>query len=77
MVFGESHLRGMLKKYAAYYNAARTHLSLQKDTPEFRLKYKRGRIVAIPFLGGLHHQYVRVWVLTLHNIPNGIRGGSL
>ena len=59
-VFGEAHLRRILKTYAAYYNAVRTHLSLQKDAPEFRRRHKRGRIAAIPILGGLHHQYVRV-----------------
>src|SRR5512135_2879092 len=29
-VFGEAHLRRILKTYAAYYNAVRTHLSLAK-----------------------------------------------
>ena len=37
-----------------------THLSLDKDAPEFRRRQKIGRIAAIPILGGLHHQYVRV-----------------
>jgi transposase InsO family protein len=60
IVFGEAHLRGVLKAYASYYNEVRTHLSLSKDTPEFRRKQKIGRIAAIPILGGLHHQYVRV-----------------
>ena len=50
--------RGVLK--ASYYNEVRTHLSLNKDAPEFRRKQKIGRIAAIPILGGLHHQYVRV-----------------
>src|ERR1700732_1948103 len=60
IVFGEAHLRGVLKAYASYYNEVRTHLSWSKDTPEFRRKQKIGRIAAIPVLGGLHHQYVRV-----------------
>ena len=58
-VFGEAHLRRILKTYAAYYNTLRTHLSLAKDAPEFRRRHKRGRIAAIPLLGGLHHQYLR------------------
>jgi transposase InsO family protein len=60
IVFGEGHLRGVLKAYASYYNEVRTHLSLDKDAPHFRRAQKLGRIVAIPILGGLHRQYVRV-----------------
>ena len=57
VVFGEAHLRRILKMYAAYYNAVRTHLFLQKDAPAFRRRHKRGHIAAIPILGGLHHQF--------------------
>jgi len=60
VVSGEEHLRRMLKTYAAYYNEVRTHLSLDKDAPNARRSLKLGNIVAIPILGGLHHQYVRV-----------------
>jgi transposase InsO family protein len=59
IVFDEAHLRRVLKKYASYYNQDRTHLSLEKDSPDFRLRQKLGSIAAIPILGGLHHQYVR------------------
>ena len=60
IVFGEAHLRGVLKAYASYYNEVRTHLSLDKDAPDFRRTHKIGRVAAIPILGGLHHQYVRL-----------------
>ncbi len=60
VVFGEAHLRAVLKDYASYYNEVRTHLSLEKDAPDFRSTQKIGRIAAIPILGGLHHQYVRL-----------------
>jgi transposase InsO family protein len=60
VVFGEAHLRAALKAYASYYNEVPTHLSLAKDAPDFRGPHKIGRIAAIPILGGLHHQYVRV-----------------
>jgi len=59
-VFGEAHLRVVLKAYASYYNEVRTHLSLDKDAPDFRGTQKIGRIASIPVLGRLHHQYVRV-----------------
>jgi transposase InsO family protein len=60
VVFGEVHLRDVLKAYASYYNKVRPHLSLDKDAPDFRSSQKIGRIAAIPILGGLHHQYVRL-----------------
>ena len=60
VVFGEAHLRGVLKAYASYYNEVRTHLSLDKDAPDLRRAQKFGRIAAIPILGGIHDQYVRV-----------------
>jgi Integrase core domain len=59
-VFGEQHLRHLLRSYATYYNAARTHLSVNKDAPMPRTVHAVGRIVPTPLLGGLHHLYVRV-----------------
>jgi transposase InsO family protein len=55
IAFGEAHLRGVLKAYASYYNEVRTHLSLNKDAPDFRRAQRTGRIAARPILGGLHH----------------------
>ena len=60
VVFGEAHLRRILKAYAAYYNEVRTHLSLNKDAPHFRRAQPVGAVSPLPVLGGLHHQYVRV-----------------
>ena len=60
VVFGERHLRHLLRSYMHYYNGARTHLSLGKDTPIPRAVQVVGRILATPVLGGLHHQYVRI-----------------
>jgi transposase InsO family protein len=60
VVLGDAHLRGVLKAYASYYNGIRTHLSLDKNAPDFRRPQKLGSIAAISILGGLHHQYVRV-----------------
>ena len=42
------------------YNEVRKHLSLGKDASDFRGLYTVGQIVALPVLGGLDHQYVRV-----------------
>jgi transposase InsO family protein len=60
VVFGERHLRHLLGSYQRYYNEARTHLSLDKDAPRSRAVQAVGRILPIPQLGGLHHQYVRI-----------------
>src|SRR5437879_1913664 len=53
--------RGILSKYVDYYNRTRTHLSLTKDTPEHRTVQwpNEGRVVELPRVGGLHHEYVR------------------
>ena len=60
VVFGERHLRCILLSYMTYYNGARTHLSLNKDAPIPRAVQAVGRVMPRPFLGGLHHHYVRV-----------------
>ena len=60
VALGEQHLREVLKSYASYYNAARTHRSLAKDAPLTRPVQRIGRIVSQAMVGGLHHQYVRI-----------------
>jgi hypothetical protein len=60
VVFGEQHLRHLLSSYQKYYNELRTHLSLTKDAPIPRDVQRVGRVLPLPILGGLHHQYVRV-----------------
>jgi len=59
VIFGEVHLRQILKVYAAYYNHVRTHLSLGKDAPLVRPVQGLGQVAAQPILGGLHHKYCR------------------
>jgi putative transposase len=61
VVIGERHLREILSKYVDYYNGTRTHLSLSKDAPESRSVKppSQGRVVAVPRVGGLHHEYLR------------------
>jgi hypothetical protein len=59
-VFGERHLRHLLRSYATYYNETRTHLALDKDAPLSRAVKRAGRILCRPVLGGLHHEYVRI-----------------
>jgi putative transposase len=61
IVFNEASLRRYLKSFLEYYHGTRTHLSLEKDTPESRPVElpESGRVVAVPQVGGLHHRYER------------------
>jgi transposase InsO family protein len=61
IVFGESHLRRVLRSYLHYYHGSRTHLALNKDAPQPRPiePPAMGRIVEFPKVGGLHHRYSR------------------
>ena len=60
LIFGERHLRQILKSYTHYYNDTRTHLGLHKDTPLPRPVQRSGAIVTVPILSGLHHRYARI-----------------
>jgi transposase InsO family protein len=60
VVFGEAHLRRILRSYACYYNEIRTHRSLDKDAPASRPVQRTGIISSRAILGGLHHHYVRI-----------------
>ena len=56
----ERHLKRLLSEYIRYYHLDRTHLGLEKDTPERRPAAKLNRssqVVSFPRLGGLHHRY--------------------
>jgi putative transposase len=61
IVFHERSLYRYLQEFLKYYHQNRTHLALEKDSPEPRPVQppKSGRIVSIPVLGGLHHRYER------------------
>ena len=58
----ETHLRRLLRDDLVYYHRVRTHLSLEKDSPEPRpVEHPdQGGIVEMPMAGGLHHQYTRL-----------------
>ena len=57
----EDHLKRLLSEYVRYYHEDRTHLGLGKQTPGNRSRAsRRGRVIALPRLGGLHHRYKRV-----------------
>jgi putative transposase len=61
IVFNEASLYRHVTSFVAYYHESRTHLSLNKDTPEPRPVQPPGlgAVVAIPQVGGLHRRYER------------------
>jgi transposase InsO family protein len=61
IVLGERHLLGLVRQHARYYNEDRPHMALDRDAPIDRpVEPKaRGRVVALPRVGGLHHRYSR------------------
>lgn len=58
IIFNEAHLHRVLSEYFAHYHEARTHLSLDRNSPEPRVAQlpETGKVVAEPYLGGLHHR---------------------
>jgi hypothetical protein len=61
IVLNPRHLRRILISCSAYYHGARPHLGLGKDAPIPRQVQGpgRGKVVASPEVGGLHHRYER------------------
>ena len=61
IVLSEDHRHRILDAYFDYYHRAGTHLSLDRNAPVPRAAEspERGKVVGIPYLGGLHHRYTR------------------
>lgn len=61
IVYNERHLRKVVTDYLVYYHQARCHQSLEDNAPEPREVEPptQGEVVAVPYLGGLHHRYTR------------------
>jgi transposase InsO family protein len=55
----ESHFRNILSEYFSYYNKYRTHLGINKDSPEGRPIQTVVKIDKIPQVNGLHNYYFR------------------
>lgn len=56
-----NHLIKILKSYFYYYHNVRPHQSLDRKAPAPREveTVSKGKIIALPQVGGLHHQYKR------------------
>jgi len=60
IALNERHLKRVLSEYVRYYHEDRTHLGLNKETPNGRPRLApTGRVIAYRRLGSLHHRYDR------------------
>ncbi len=59
IILNENHLRKLLKDYFLYYNNQRTHLGLNKDSPESRPIQVMGKIKKVAVANGFHNFYYR------------------
>ena len=60
IALSERHLSRLLADYVGYYHDDRTHLGLEKGTPNGRARcMASGSILSHERLGGLHHRYDR------------------
>jgi putative transposase len=65
LIFHEKQLSRLLKAYALYFNQARPHQGRGQQipappVPSASLPNPPNRMIAVPVLGGLHHDYRRV-----------------
>jgi hypothetical protein len=60
VALNERHLKRLLSEYVRYHHEDRTHLGLEKGTPDGRIRsVASGGVLSRVRLGGLHHRYVR------------------
>ena len=65
LIFHEKHLSRLLMAYTVYFNQARPHQRIQQRIPDppilsAPLPDQPPKVIAVPTLGGLHHDYQRV-----------------
>ena len=61
IVLNERHLLRLLSSYFGYYHRTRPHQALDDNAPVPREVEPpgRGRVIAVPQVGGLHHRYTQ------------------
>jgi putative transposase len=60
VALNERHLKRLLSEYVRYRHEDRTHLGLEKGTPDGRIRsIACGQVLSQLRLGGLHHRYDR------------------
>src|SRR6266849_722584 len=64
LIFHERQLQRVLNQYVTYFNHARPHQGIHQQVPEPNSSphstcHVRNKVIALPLLGGLHHDYQR------------------
>ena len=63
LIVGDRHLHRAIKDYVDYFNRARPHQGIGQRIPGGTVSLpawpRRGRLIAVPVLNGLHHDYRR------------------
>jgi transposase InsO family protein len=64
LIFHERQLQRVLNRYVTYFNHARPHQGIHQRVPEPNSASQstclaRNKVIAVPLLGGLHHDYQR------------------
>jgi len=58
IILSERQVLAVLTEYVRYFNDARPHQSLDQNSPNgIRRPTHQGKVIAVPVLGGLHHDY--------------------
>jgi transposase InsO family protein len=62
LIFRERQLQRVLNQYVVYFNQARPHQGIQQQVPEpsrsaISSHHTGDKLIAIPRVGGLHHDY--------------------
>jgi len=65
LILSEKQLHRVLRSYVVYFNRARPHQGIQQQIPELPEPSapphnQSEKVIAVPVLGGLHHDYRRV-----------------
>ena len=64
-ILREKQLHRVLNRYVAYFNRARPHQGIRQQIPEppgssGSSRHAGDKVIPVPVLGGLHHDYQRV-----------------
>jgi putative transposase len=64
LILSEKQLHRVLHAYVRYFNEARPHQGIQQQVPQGEVTavppdQRSDRIISVPVLGGLHHEYRR------------------
>jgi transposase InsO family protein len=64
LILHEKQCYRLLRAYVVYFNQARPHQGIQQQIPvpsvlSAPLRNSRDRVISVPMLGGLHHDYQR------------------